>query len=108
MTEERELPQAQRTPEGFMEVAQAGDGYTHLARRAATRWLSENQAGYAVTDEHRIYIEDYIQNHLGTSGLEIGDSHTVTFELIREAVAEAGQLNETQLRNLSQYTSALQ
>jgi len=102
------LPQAERTEQGFVEVAQAGDGFTHLARRATTRWLSENQAGYAVSDEHRIYIEDYIQNRLGTRGLTLGESSEITFDLIKEAVAAAGQLNESQLRNLSQYTSALQ
>lgn len=105
--EAADLPQAQRTDEGYVEVAQAGDGFTHLARRATTRWLTENQAGYAVTDEHRIYIEDYIQNRLGTRHLALGEQHTVSFELVREAVAAAGDLNEQQLRNLSQYTSAL-
>jgi hypothetical protein len=88
-------------------VAQPGEGYTHLARRAATQWLSENQTDFAVTDEHRIYIEDYIQNQLGTEGLEIGHSHTITYDMIREAVEAAQGLNEAQLKNLSQYTSAL-
>lgn len=101
------LPEAKRTNEGYVEVAQAGDGYTHLARRATTRWLSENQASYAVTDEHRIYIEDYIQNRLGARGLELGESQTVSFDLVAEAVAAAGELNEQQLKNLSQYTGAL-
>lgn len=101
------IPEAKRTNEGYVEVAQVGDGYTHLARRATTRWLSENQANYAVTDEHRIYIEDYIQNRLGTRGLELGESQTVSFDLITEAVAAAGELNEQQLKNLSKYTGAL-
>jgi hypothetical protein len=108
MSEEVELPQARRTGEGYVEVAQAGDGYTHLARRAATKWLSENQADYAVTDEHRIYIEDYIQNQLGSSGLALGESQTITFDLIQEAVVAAGGLNDAQLQNLSQYTHVLQ
>lgn len=102
-----DLPAVQRTDEGYVEVAQAGDGFTHLARRAATRWLSENQAGYAVTDEHRIYIEDYIQNKLGTRHLALDEQHTISFELAQEAVAAAGELNEQQLRNLTKYTSAL-
>lgn len=102
------LPQAERTEQGFVEVAQAGDGFTNLARRATTRWLSENQAGYAITDEHRIYIEDYIQNRLGTRGLTLGENVEIKFDLIKEAVAAAGQLSDSQLQNLSQYTSALQ
>jgi hypothetical protein len=104
----RELPQPRRTDEGYVEVAQPGEGYTHLARRAATQWLAENQTDFAVTAEHRIYIEDYIQNHLGTQGLQIGDSHTITYDMIREAVDSARGLDEMQLQNLSQYTSALE
>lgn len=101
------LPEPRKTDQAFVEVAQAGEGTTHLARRATTRWLAENQAGYNVTNEHRIYIEDYIQNRLGTAPLALGAEQAVGFDLIQEAVAAAGQLNESQLSNLSQYTSAL-
>ncbi|MEX1997598.1 MAG: hypothetical protein WEA04_02900 [Candidatus Andersenbacteria bacterium] len=101
------LPQARTTDNAYVEVAQAGDGITHLSRRAVTHWLAENQPGYSVTNEHRIYIEDYIQNRLGSERLEIGGEKSISFDLIREAVAAAGQLNEQQLRNLSQYTHAL-
>jgi len=73
----------------------------------ATRWLGENQVNFAVTDEHRIYIEDYIQNQIGSEALELGETRLITFALVQEAVEAAGQLNEKQLQNLSQYTSAL-
>ncbi len=102
-----ELPEARKTAEGYVEVANAGEGYTHLARKAVTRWLSENQASYQVTEEHRIFIEDYIQNRLGSEGLALGAEQTITFDLMEEAVAAAGELTEIQLNNLSQYTSAL-
>lgn len=101
----RALPAGERTATGLVEKAQAGDSVTVLARRAATRWLSENSSGYAVTNEHRIYIEDYIKDHTGSYGLAIGQTETVPFDLIAQAVAEAGQLNEKQLKNLSQYTA---
>ncbi|HBE90008.1 MAG: hypothetical protein A3E37_03570 [Candidatus Andersenbacteria bacterium RIFCSPHIGHO2_12_FULL_46_9] len=106
-TESKPIAEPQRTAGSFIEVAEAGDGITHLARKASARWLSENQAGYAVSDEHRIYIEDYIQNDLGTKGLEMGEQMEISFELIQEAVAAANELNEGQLSNLSQYTSVL-
>ncbi len=105
--EKQGIAKAERTGQGYVEIAQAGDGYTHLARRATSRWLSENQPGFEVTDEHRIYIEDYIQNRMGTEGLELGSSHTIPFDLITEAVDAASQLNEQQLNNLSQYTAVL-
>lgn len=106
-TESEPIAEPQRTDSSFIEVAEAGDGITHLARKASARWLSENQAGYAVSDEHRIYIEDYIQNKLGTKGLEMGEQMEISFELIQEAVAAANELNEGQLSDLSQYTSVL-
>jgi len=102
-----ELPKAERTDQGYLEVAQAGEGVTHLARRATNRWLAENQAGYSVSDEHRIFIEDYIQNQLGSGQLELGGSQTISFDLIKEAVAAAGQLDDQQLQNLTQYVSVL-
>lgn len=101
------LPEVQRSDSGYVEVAQAGDGITHLSRRAATRWLAENEAGYNVSDEHRIYIEDYVQNRIGTSALSIGETHDVSFDLVKEAVESAQTLTDAQLNNLSQYTHAL-
>ncbi len=101
------LPAVERNEQGFVEKAAAGDGITHLARRAATRYLSQNTIDYAVTNEHRIYIEDYIKDNVGSRPLAVGEEQTISFELIREAVAAAGQLNEQQLHNLSQYTYAL-
>jgi hypothetical protein len=101
------LPSAERNEQGFIETTGAGEGITHLARRASTRWLVENDPGYSLTNEHRIYIEDYIQKRIGAEMLEIGETRAVSFDLISEAVAAAGELNENQLQNLTQYTYAL-
>jgi len=101
------MPEGQRQDNNYVETAQAGEGITHLARRAATRWLAENNPGYEMTNEQRIYIEDYIQNRLGTEGLSVGETRTISVDLITEAVNAAGQLNSSQLHNLSQYTPAL-
>ncbi|MEX0650207.1 MAG: hypothetical protein WD200_04340 [Candidatus Andersenbacteria bacterium] len=106
-TQTEALPQAEKTDSGYKEVAAAGEGVTHLARKATTRHLSENNAGYEVTNEHRIYIEDYIQNRLSSTGLEVGQTMDVSFGLLQEAVSAAGQLNQGQLNNLSQYTGSL-
>lgn len=105
--EEVQLPPAQRTDEGFVETAQAGEGITHLARRAASQYLVDNDAGYEVSKEHQVFIEDYIQNQLGTRGLALGEQMTISNELIAQAVEAAGQLTEDQLENLHQYASAI-
>lgn len=103
----QELPAATTTEDGYGEVAQAGDGMTHLARRAATRYLSENTPSYNVTNEHRIFLEDYIQKKMGSPRLTLDESQTISFDLIKEAIEAAGNLTPRQLNNLSQYTYVL-
>lgn len=105
--EAEKLTEPRKTDDAYVEVAQAGEGITHLSRRAVTRYLAENQADYEITNEHRIFIEDYIQNRIGTQGLSLGQELPISFELIKEAVAAAQQLNSNQLQNLSQYTYVL-
>lgn len=101
------LPPASRTDSAYVEVAQRGNGVTHLARRATDRWLSENKAGYDVTKEHRIYIEDYIKDRLGRKPLQLGQTQAIPFDLIKDAVASAQKLSPQQLKHLSQYTHVL-
>ncbi len=103
----KQLPEPRKVDSGYIEVAQAGEGITHQARKATTRYLSENNVGFNVTNEHRIYIEDYLQNRLGTQPLQLGAEQMISYDLIKEAVSAAQQLNESQLKNLSQYTYAL-
>lgn len=98
------LPEARQTDTAYVEVAQRGDGVTHLARRAAERWLQENQAGYDVTAEHKIYIEDYIKDQIGQKGLQLGAEQEISYQMVADAVAAAKELNEKQLKNLSKYT----
>ena len=97
------LPEPQKTETSYIEVAQSGEGVTHLARRAAQRYLDENDAGYEVTAEHRVYIEDYIKDRVGSQMLELGESQEIPFDLIQEAVEAAGTLNDTQLQSLSRF-----
>jgi hypothetical protein len=106
-TPQESLPESSRTDTSYVEVAAAGEGVTHLARKATARWLEENQVDYEVTAEHRIYIEDYIKNQAGREPLNLGQEKAISFDLIAEAVGSARSLNEGQLKNLSQYTYAL-
>lgn len=101
------LPEARKTDTAYVEVAQKGDGITHMARRATSRYLNENTVDFAVTNEHRIYIEDYIKDHLQRTPTHIGTEREISFDLISDAVASAKTLNDKQLHNLTKYTSAL-
>lgn len=106
-TPKQVLPEPRAEGEAYVEVAQAGNGVTHLARRAADRWLLQNNAGYTVSNEHRIYIEDYIKDQLGSKPLNLGAEVSIPFEMIAAAVKAAGTLNERQLQNLTPYASAV-
>ena len=101
------LPTEQKTASAYVETAQKGDGLTHLARRATTRYLSENSAGYTVTNEHRIFIEDYVRKHVPKGHVMIGSTHEISFDLLKDAVTKAGQLNDKQLHHLTKYTHVL-
>ena len=60
--------------------------------------------GSELTEEHKIYIEDYLQNKTGSQGLEIGDQETFSEDLIQEAISNANKLSPKSLENLSKYT----
>jgi hypothetical protein len=93
--------------ENYRQVAEKGEGLTHLARKATTSYMNENDIN--LTDEERIYVEDYIQKEVqkekGVVFLDIGDNVDFSSDLIEEAVNNANDLTEVQLNNLSQYTA---
>jgi hypothetical protein len=102
------MPEARKTDKGYVEVAQKGEGVTKLARRAAAQYLAENKADYEVTKAHSVYIEDYIRKHSGANRhLSIGESHEISFDLIKEAVSSAKSLSPHQLQNLQKYVSRI-
>jgi len=87
----------------YREEAQAGEGMTHLARRALERHLRETGiSGYS--PEHRIFTEDYIQKALGSRPLLLGEEISISRDLISEAIERAELLTEDDLNNLRQYS----
>jgi hypothetical protein len=96
------------TKEVYREVAEKGDGLTHLARRATTSYIEDENIN--LSSEERIYVEDHVQKRLapektGLRHLEIGEEVEVSTELIEEAIAQAEMLTTQQIENLSQYTA---
>ncbi len=92
----------------YKEVAQSGDGLTHLARRAISSYIEDNDI--EISKEERIYMEDYVQKRLapektGLRFLDIGEEVEISVELIEEALEEANQLTPSQIDNLTQYTN---
>lgn len=84
--------------------AQKGNGITHLARRGLKKYLEEYGGGEKLTKEHKIYIEDYLQNQTGSEYLKIRESRTFSCGLIDEAIAKSLELSPGQLENLKRYS----
>ena len=89
-------------PKVYEEVAEPGEGITHLARKALKEYLKEKR-GPNLTPEHKIFIEDYLQKKTGDYWLKVGQKLTFSEELIKEAIEKAQTLTQDQLQNLSQY-----
>lgn len=92
------------TAKTYEEIAEEGEGITHLARKALKRYLTEKGEGLNLTPEHKIFIEDYLQKKTGDFWLKVGQKLTFSEELIKEGIEKAQQLTPEQLQNLTQYS----
>lgn len=99
-TEDKEVSDA------FVMAARAGDGKTHLARRALAGYLSKNSVD-GLTGAHKVYIEDYLQKAVGGStGVVVGEEVRFSKDLIKQAIEHAQGLTEAQTANLQKYAAA--
>jgi len=92
------------TGRNYSETANAGEGLTHLARRAAGKYIQDNGIR-DITPEHKIYIEDYIVKKMGNDSLLLGEVVVISEELITEAISNSLELESNQLENLKQYSA---
>ena len=83
--------------------ANHGEGITHLARRALNEYLQETGEESELTREHKIYIEDYLQNGIGTESIEVNHQETFSETLMKEAISSAKQLTPSSINNLKKY-----
>jgi len=98
-------PEAQAAEEKkYTEVAQKGEGITHLARRALKKYLQDEPQDFQVTPEHKVYIEDYLAKKLGGRWLKLGETLEFSEDLIKEAIEKSETLSPAQLENLTQYS----
>lgn len=118
--DELDLTEITQTPEGiggpsnlvnlpeeeiFTETAQKGDGITHLARRALAKYLEKTGGDAELNKEHKIFIEDYLQNRTGTEALEINESRSFSKNLIEQAIQASKNLTPEQLQKIAPYAS---
>jgi predicted negative regulator of RcsB-dependent stress response len=101
----QKVTESKETENSFVEMAQKGDGTTHLARRALAHYLEKN-ADSSLTAEHKIYIEDYLRKNVSPKGhIMVGTSVEFSKDLIKQAIDASKNLNDAQLRNLQKYSA---
>ncbi|MBU1255472.1 hypothetical protein KKE74_00520 [Patescibacteria group bacterium] len=97
------IPESRKETGMIIEKANLGEGITHLARKALKNYLQDNPQ--ELTNEHKIYIEDYLKDKTGSNPLEIGEEVSFSEDLIKEAIDASLQLTPNQLKNLEQYSA---
>ncbi|MBC7074336.1 hypothetical protein H5T58_03105 [Candidatus Parcubacteria bacterium] len=104
--------QAQQAPQSetkYEEIAQKGEGITHLARRALKRFLEEkgNALGIKLSPGQKLYVEDYLQKKIGGYWLFLGEKISFSEQLIKEAIDHALSLTPIQIEHLNQMAQAV-
>ncbi len=103
VVEPEETEMVALSPGSYTTQVSSGEGRTHIARRALSNFEETGAAG-ELTNEHRIYIEDYVQMRMDVSFVQEGDSITISGDLLEEAVEKAHELTDAELQNLKQYS----
>jgi len=102
----KEILPAGRQEEGnIVEKAVQGDGVTHLARRALKDYLEVKDHPQELTNEHKIYIEDYLKDNIGSRPLEVDEEISFSEDLIKEAIDASQDLTPEQLKVLEKYSA---
>jgi len=86
----------------YEETAKEGEGITNLVRRAVKRYSEENNI--EITSEHKVFVEDYIQNHIGDRVLQVGETVEITEDLIAEGMNKSQGLTESELEHLENFS----
>jgi len=94
---------AQRLEGSIEKIAEKGDSVTTLVRKAIKDYLSETDNSN-LTREHKLFMEDYIQNRISDKDLQIGESLSISRDLIAEAVEKSGELSSAELEELENYS----
>lgn len=97
------VPEGRKEAGTIIEKAVKGNGTTHLARRALKDYLKDNPQ--ELTNEHKVYIEDYLKDNIGSRPLEIDEEIAFSEDLIKEAIDASLQLTPEQLKVLEKYSA---
>lgn len=85
------------------ENAYAGEGITHLARRAVQERLATTHK--TLSPQQLVFAEDFTQKQLGNYTLHPGESLSFAHALLDEAIAGAENLSAGQISSLTQWSN---
>jgi len=97
------LPEAKETTEAYTEVATRGQSVTVLARIATKRYVEANEAYKGLSNEQKIYVEDYLKDNVKRQPLPVGGQVTFSKELIKKGIEASQKLSDAQQKNLQKY-----
>lgn len=97
------LPEVKETAEAYTEVAQRGQSVTKLARIATKRYIDANSSEKGLSNEQKIYVEDYLKDQIQRKPLAIGGEVTFSKDAVRKGIEASKKLTDAQLKNLQKY-----
>lgn len=100
---EKIIPEGRQEGAQIIEKAAKGDGVTHLARRALKDYLANHSS--ELSNEHKIYIEDFLKDEIGSRPLKVDEEITFSENLIKQAIDASSQLSPEQLKILEKYSA---
>ncbi len=86
--------------------AMRGDGLTHIARRATSEYLNQNNIS-DLDASQKIYVEDYVRRSVAKIQINPGTIITFKHDVFAAGIEKAKSLTESQKHNLSKYTKGL-
>lgn len=87
-------------------AAESGDGITHLARKAVAEYLNDTDKTDSFSRAEKVYLEDFLQNQVGTFGLNLGQVESFATSNIESAITAVQGVNTGSLEaNLAKYVS---
>jgi len=97
------LPESKETAEAYVEVAQRGQSVTKLARMATKRYIDANASEKELSNEQRVFVEDYLKDQIQRKPLAIGAEITFSKDAVKKGIEASKKLTDAQLKNLQKY-----
>lgn len=97
------MPKAEETNDAYVEVATKGQGITQMARLATKRYIEANEAYKNLSNEQKIYVEDYLKDQIKRQPITVGKQVTFSKEAIKKGIEASQKLSDAQIKNLQKY-----